>query len=97
MLLEKDPVRRFQNPAELLAVIPLVKDAIESGRRLMKTLRVFVSSTGDVKKERHLADRVMRSIAAEFNLPVSASSFDRPTFGGRKWCVGKWCAENRTG
>ena len=74
VLLEKDPVRRFQNPAELLSVIPLVKDAIESGRRLMKTLRVFVSSTGDVKKERYLADRVMRSIAAEFNLPVSASS-----------------------
>ena len=39
----------------------------------MKTIRVFVSSTGDVQKERHLAERVMRSIAAEFNLPVSAS------------------------
>ena len=39
----------------------------------MKTLRVFISSTGDVQKERHLAERVMRSIAAEFNLPVSAS------------------------
>ena len=39
----------------------------------MKTIRVFVSSTGDVQKERHVADRVMRSIAAEFNLPVSAS------------------------
>ena len=74
VLLEKDPARRFQNPAELLSIIPLVKDAIESGRRLVKTLRVFVSSTGDVKKERYLADRVMRSIAAEFNLPVSASS-----------------------
>ena len=40
---------------------------------MMKTIRVFVSSTGDVQKERHVADRVMRSIAAEFNLPVSAS------------------------
>src|SRR5208283_5534371 len=29
--------------------------------------------TGDVQKERHVAERVMRSIAAEFNLPVSAS------------------------
>jgi hypothetical protein len=36
-------------------------------------VRVFVSSTSDVQKERHLADRVMRSIAAEFNLPVSGS------------------------
>jgi serine/threonine protein kinase len=74
VLLQKDPARRFQNPTELLAVIPLVKDAIKSGRRLMKTLRVFISSTGDVQKERHLAERVMRSIAAEFSLPVNTSS-----------------------
>ena len=73
VLLQKDPARRFQNPAELLALIPLVKDAIESGRRLTKTLRVFISSTGDVQKERHLAERIMRSIAAEFNLPMNTS------------------------
>jgi hypothetical protein len=40
---------------------------------MMKTIRLFVSSTGDVQKERHVAERVMRSIAAEFGLPVSAS------------------------
>ena len=73
VLLAKDPVRRFQNPAELLKVMPTVRDAINAGRPMMKTIRVFVSSTGDVQKERHVADRVMRSIAAEFNLPVSAS------------------------
>jgi serine/threonine protein kinase len=73
VLLEKDSARRFQNPAELLEVIPLVKQAIDAGRRLMKAIRVFISSTGDVQKERHLAVRVMRSIAAEFNLPVSTS------------------------
>ena len=73
VLLAKDPVRRFQNPAELLKVMPTVRDAINAGHALMKTIRVFVSSTGDVQKERHLADRVMRSIGAEFNLPVSAS------------------------
>src|SRR4029450_521668 len=41
--------------------------------------RVFVSSTGDVQKERILADRVIRSVAAEFNVPVSApiSNFQR--------------------
>ena len=44
-----------------------------AARPLMKTIRVFVSSTGDVQKERILADRVIRSIAAEFDLPVSAS------------------------
>ena len=73
VLLAKDPVRRFQTPAELLKVMPTVRDAINAGRPMMKTIRVFVSSTGDVQKERHMADRVMRSIAAEFNLPVSAS------------------------
>jgi serine/threonine protein kinase len=76
VLLEKDPARRFQSPAELLEVMPLVRDAIHAGRRLMKTIRVLVSSTGDVQKERHLADRVMRSIAAEFNLPVGTSSWN---------------------
>ena len=45
----------------------------------MKTIRVFVSSTGDVQKERILADRAIRSVAAEFNVPVSAtfSNFQR--------------------
>ena len=73
MLLEKDPAHRFQTPAELLKVMPTVRDAIDAGRPIMKTIRVFVSSTGDVQKERNVADRVMRSIAAEFNLPVSDS------------------------
>ena len=73
LLLAKDPVRRFQTPAELLRVMPTVRDAISAGRPMMKTIRVFVSSTGDVQKERHVADRLMRSIAAEFNLPVSVS------------------------
>ena len=73
VLLAKDPVRRFQTPAELLKVIPTVRDAINAGRAMMKTIRVFVSSTGDVQKERHVAERVMRAIATEFNLPVSDS------------------------
>jgi hypothetical protein len=50
VLLEKDPARRFQNPTELSAVIPLVTGAIEAGHRLMKTVRVFVSSTGHPKR-----------------------------------------------
>ncbi len=76
LLLEKDPARRLQNPAELLQLMPMVRAAIGAGRRLMKTIRVFVSSTGDVQKERILAERVIRSVAAEFNLRVSASESD---------------------
>ena len=76
--LEKDPTRRFQSPAELLKVMPTVRDAIEAGSLLAKTIRVVVSSTGDVQKERVLADRVIRSVAAEFGVPVSAlPNFER--------------------
>ncbi len=74
ILLKKDPTRRFQTPAELSKMMPMVRDAIDAGHPLMKTIRVFVSSAGDVQKERHLADRVLRSIAAEFDVAVSASS-----------------------
>jgi hypothetical protein len=71
-------------PVELLKVIPTVRDAIDAGCPIMKTIRVFVSSTGDVQKERHLADRVMRSIAAEFDLPVSATYSTCQTLGRRR-------------
>ena len=85
MLLEKDPARRFQTPAELLKVIPTVRDAVDAGRPMMKTIRVFVSSTGDVQKERHVAERVMRSIAAEFNVPVSDSCSIFQRLAEEKW------------
>src|SRR5277367_680784 len=35
-LLEKDPVRRFQNPAELLKAIPTITGRIEAGRRITR-------------------------------------------------------------
>ena len=73
VLLEKDPARRFQSPAELLKVMPMVRNTLEPGHRLMRTIRVFISSTSDVQKERILADRVIRSVAAKFNVPVSDS------------------------
>jgi tRNA A-37 threonylcarbamoyl transferase component Bud32 len=34
LLLEKDPGRRFQNPAELLTMIPTITDAIDAGRKI---------------------------------------------------------------
>ena len=36
VLLEKDPARRFQNPAELLKVIPTIATAIGAGRRITR-------------------------------------------------------------
>ena len=36
VLLEKDPGRRFQNPAELLKAIPTITGAIDAGRRITR-------------------------------------------------------------
>jgi hypothetical protein len=38
---------------------------------MMKTIRVFVSSPGDVRAERTIADRLVRIIAEELGIPVS--------------------------
>jgi len=73
VLLQKDPARRFQSPGELLKLMPTIRDAVGTGRPLRKTIRVLVCSTADVQKERNLAERLIRSIAAHFNVPVSAS------------------------
>jgi serine/threonine protein kinase/tetratricopeptide (TPR) repeat protein len=73
VLLKKDPARRFQTPAELLQMMPMVRGAIAAGRSLLKTIRIFVSSTGDVQKERNLAERTIRSLAAELNVPLRDS------------------------
>ncbi len=37
----------------------------------MKTIKVFVSSPGDVQAERTIADRLIRAIAEELGIPVS--------------------------
>jgi serine/threonine protein kinase len=34
VLLEKDPARRFQNPAELLKAMPMITDAVDGGRTI---------------------------------------------------------------
>jgi serine/threonine protein kinase len=71
VLLQKDPGRRFQDPAEFLKAIPTITGAIDARR--MRTIRVFVSSPGDVQKERKLADNLIRSVAAEFGVQVSVT------------------------
>jgi WD40 repeat protein/serine/threonine protein kinase len=73
VLLQKDPARRFQSPGELLKLMPTIRDAVGTGRPLRKTIRVLVCSTTDVQKERNLAERLIRSIAAQFKVAVDAS------------------------
>src|SRR6516164_9563239 len=38
---------------------------------MMKTIKVFVSSPGDVQAERTIADRLIRAIAEELGIPIS--------------------------
>jgi serine/threonine protein kinase/tetratricopeptide (TPR) repeat protein len=73
VLLKKDAARRFQTPAEFLAVLPLVRGAVAAKRTVMETVRIHISTGGDTQKERNLADRLMRSIGAELGLAVSDS------------------------
>jgi serine/threonine-protein kinase len=71
VLLSKKPALRFQTPTELVKIIPAVRDAIDLARPMRKTIRIFVSSTGDVQKERNLAERVLRSFS---HLPDASST-----------------------
>jgi hypothetical protein len=76
VLLRKAPAKRFQTPAELSKALRTVIDAIETGQSVRKTIRVFVSSSSDAQSERNLANRIVRGIANEFDLPVSESGSD---------------------
>ncbi|MBV9875527.1 MAG: serine/threonine protein kinase, partial [Verrucomicrobia bacterium] len=76
VLLRKNPARRFQTPAELAKMLPTVVTAIEAGQLVKQTIRAFVSSSSDVQTERNLANRIVRAIAAEFDIPVAESGSD---------------------
>jgi hypothetical protein len=39
----------------------------------MRTIDIFVSSPADVQKESAVAEQLIRSVAAEFNLPIKVS------------------------
>ncbi len=58
----------------------------------MKTIKVFVSSPGDVQAERTVADRLIRAIAEELSIPISvqysnllrdSETTDSPIIGGQ--------------
>ena len=55
VLLRKTRPVVSRRPTELLKVMPMVRDAVDAGRPLMKTIRVFISSAGDVQKERNFS------------------------------------------
>ena len=49
----------------------------------MRTIDIFVSSPADVQKERAVAEQLIRSVAAEFNLPLNVS-YSNPLQGSKE-------------
>src|SRR5258708_3338991 len=49
----------------------------------MRTIDIFVSSPADVQKERALAEQLIRSVAAEFILPINVS-YSNPLRGSKE-------------
>jgi predicted ATPase len=73
VLLEKDPARRFQNPAELLQAMPMITDAVDGGRtithqRLRQTVLTDLASVIRRPTTRRGPEKI--SVA---RLPITAS------------------------
>src|SRR5258706_5237710 len=49
----------------------------------MRTIDIFVSSPADVQKERAVAEQLIRSVAAEFDLPINVS-YSNPLRGSKE-------------
>ncbi len=72
VLLEKDPGRRFQNPAELLKVLPAIIGAIDSRRRV--TRQSFQTTAGNLRPEtRRAPTRLGPRKISIARLPVTGS------------------------
>jgi serine/threonine protein kinase/predicted ATPase len=71
VLLEKDPVRRFQNPAEPLKAIPTILDAIDAGRRITRqTFQKIAAGDTHAATRRPLARRGPKKVCIA-RLPVT--------------------------
>jgi serine/threonine protein kinase len=75
MLLEKDPGRRFQNPAELLKAIPTITGAIDARRRITRqSLQKTPSTTSRVRTRKPPGRFATKKISVA-RLPVTGSDF----------------------
>jgi tetratricopeptide (TPR) repeat protein len=74
VLLEKDPGRRFQNPAELLKTIPTITGAIDGRHRITRqNLQKTPSSASRIGTKRPLARLAPKKISVA-RLPVTGSN-----------------------
>ena len=73
VLLEKDPRRRFQNPAELLKAIPTITGAIDARRRITRqSLKEAPSTTSRIRTRKPPARLAPKKISLA-RLPVTGS------------------------
>jgi hypothetical protein len=73
LLLEKDPGRRFQNPAELLNMIPTITGAIEARRRITRQSLQKTPATASRVGTRKPAARLGPKKISIARLPVTGS------------------------
>ena len=74
VLLEKSPAMRFQNPTELLKVMPTVADAIDRGRKITRqSLEKTPSSAPRVRARKRLTRLAPKKISIA-KLPVTGSN-----------------------
>jgi hypothetical protein len=73
VLLEKDPGRRFQNPAELLKAIPEIADAIDTRRRITRQSLQKTPSTASRVGTRRPKSRLGPKKISVARLPVTGS------------------------
>ena len=73
VLLEKDPARRFQNPTELLKVIPMITGAIDARRKITRqSLQKMLSTDSRALTHRPSAKLAPKKISLA-RLPVTGS------------------------
>ena len=73
VLLEKDPGRRFQNPAELLKAIPMITSAIDARRRITRQSLLKGPSTASRIGTRKPPKRPAPEKISVARLPVTGS------------------------
>ena len=89
VLLEKDPVQRFQNPTELLKTIPTVTDAIDRGRRITRESLQKMPSGASRARTRKPPARLAPDKISLARLPITGSEiFGRERISLSGSCVG---------
>jgi predicted ATPase len=73
ILLEKDPGRRFQNPAELLKVIPMITGAIDTRRRITRQSLQKIRPADSRAATRNPSARLGPEKVSVARLPITGS------------------------